>query len=256
MAIAKRTKPAPKPESRGPGYKPQPIILGPKTQPARKVNSKTKRPAEIESSAITHSNHPMSKQEARAAIEKLKDNVHSVMKICYELAERKGYEALGYKTFKECVTNELKDIVKYDYAHKLKQAGVVHMIVCPDKPMGEIPEGVLRPLHKLTDDEKKLVWGRVSDENTEVTSETILKAIESEVLSKKATKSKRQNHVDFPAELKNSLRQNALTLLKEYNQGSSAQTVSKKQFDEALKTLMKNIHKHLLGQYEILYPDK
>ncbi|HEY8036164.1 MAG TPA: hypothetical protein VIF37_11335 [Methylobacter sp.] len=254
MAIAKRTEPASKLKPREPA---QPIKLKPQKKPAKKINSKTKLPAEIESSAMTNNSHPMSKQEAYAAIEKLKDNIHSVMEICYVLAERKGYEALGYKTFKECVITELRDTVKYDYAHKLKQAGVVHMIVCPDKPMGEIPEGVLRPLHKLTEDEMKLVWERVSDENTEVTSEAILNAIELEGLSKKARKPKRQNHIDFPSELQNSLMQNALTLLKEYNQSSgSSPTVSKKRFDEALKSLMKNIHKHLLAQYEVLYPDK
>ena len=101
----------------------------------------------------------MSRHEAGIAIFKIKNNVSSIMQMCYELDARKGYKALGYNSFKECVMKELAGIINYDYAFKMKNAGYVHRVVCPDLVMGSIPEGTLRLLHPLkSDEDKKEVW--------------------------------------------------------------------------------------------------
>lgn len=90
------------------------------------------------------------------------------MKLCYLLSAKKGYKALGYKDFKECIMKELRGTISYDYAHKLKNAGEVHMVVCPELPMGEVPEGVLRELHGLEEQEMKDVWQKAIDSNDEL----------------------------------------------------------------------------------------
>jgi len=93
----------------------------------------------------------MTKTEARNAINTIKNSKCSLMKTCYELEIRKGYLALAYDSFKECIEIELVGVIKYDYAIKMKNAGQVHMSVCPEIPMGEVSEGVLRPLYRLDD---------------------------------------------------------------------------------------------------------
>jgi len=97
----------------------------------------------------------MTKTEARDAIKTIKKNLCSLMEICHQLDTRKGYRALGYSSFKECVARELADVVDYEYAIKLKNSGRVHMCVCPEIPMGEVSDGVFRPLHRFSDAMRK-----------------------------------------------------------------------------------------------------
>jgi hypothetical protein len=74
-----------------------------------------------------------------------------------ELYEREGWSALGYNTWRECVTAEFNSSQAYLY-RQLEAAQTEKVI----SPIGEkeIPESQLRPLTKLKDnpDQQREAW--------------------------------------------------------------------------------------------------
>jgi len=194
---------------------------------------------------------------------------------CYELETRKGYLALGYTSFKECVANELVGVVEYDYAIKLKNAGEVHMCVCPEIPMGQISEGVLRPLHRLTDAKRKEVRDivvKTYGDFRKVKGPMLTEIIESHDLvapakdGKSETKAKTQTSIVangpkdvldpkiiINTKLQKKMRITVLDLLKENTTGNKHHSVSKKSFEAALNTMLDDLFEFLYGHYENIY---
>lgn len=202
----------------------------------------------------------MTKKEAIDCIDEFKKNTGENMKICYDLFIRKGYLALGYESFKECVAVELTDIVKYDYALKLKNAGEVHVVVAPNLPMGTFSEGVLRPLHKYPDEVKKEIWGIATEENEDIediTGNTLIEIIEDEGFST-APESKKKGQateIKISSKLRSRIRSETLEAIKELSIKAGSNPVSKKYFDQALKIIFDDVRAYISGKYEKLYPE-
>lgn len=209
-------------------------------------------------------NNDMTKTEARKAINTIKNNMCSLMETCYEFETRNGYAALGYKSFKECVEIELVGVIKYDYAIKMKNAGQVHLIVCPEIPMGEVSEGVLRQLYRLTDAKRKAVWNaavrKCGGDYTEVTEPMITEIIEAKGLAAPVKDDKANGPKDvldpkiiLKARLQKEMRLTVLELLQENATGNKHRPASKEYFEAALNSILDDLFHFLSGHYKSLY---
>lgn len=205
----------------------------------------------------------MDEVEARECVEEIKFKLKSVMRLCYELDVRKGYEALGrpeyengYPNFKTCVMKELAGVINYDYAHKMKNAGEVHMVVCPEIPMGSVPESVLRPMHGLPYEEMKEVWKRAVMKCKDV--EKVKKPIIEEVIKtggfeKISTKTKTPINIEVPHALTVAMQKNAFNLIKNHDLINGNAPVSKTNFNKALGLLFNEVRSYVSDRYEKLH---
>lgn len=207
----------------------------------------------------------MTRLEAQDCIGKIKSKINSIMRLCYELATRKGYEVLGYKDFKECVMKELAGVIGYDYAHKMKNAGEVHVVVCPKLPMGTVPESVLRPMHRLSDDEMKEVWDSTVKEDVDgapiiptandITSTIKAIGFADDIIDVKDLKRSLRD-IEFSPKLKKHFKEDIEDLIEEYIKKSSitpTPPVSKEHFEKTVRILLNALRTTILGEYEKLY---
>ncbi len=95
---------------------------------------------------------PMIYKEAREVADQIKGNMNNVRYLVLDLYEREGWSALGYASWRDCVTKEFQNSQAYLY-RQLEAAQTEKVI----SPMGEkeIPERQLRPLTKLRDNPEK-----------------------------------------------------------------------------------------------------
>jgi len=100
---------------------------------------------------------PMIYKEAREVVDKINANMNNVRYLVLDLYEREGWSALGYGSWRECVTAEFKNSQAYLY-RQLEAAQAEKVI----SPIGEneIPESQLRPLTKLRDnpEQQREAW--------------------------------------------------------------------------------------------------
>lgn len=102
----------------------------------------------------------MTEREARQCVDVIRHGVESVRQSLYELYQREGWQALGYASWRECVTAEFGQSQRYLY-RELDAAKVEVNISCGEVwPMGQIPERQLRPLAALPPDEQREAWER------------------------------------------------------------------------------------------------
>lgn len=98
----------------------------------------------------------------------------------YQLKELSGWVALGYKSWRECVTKEFH--AKQAQCYRQLKAAEIEMNITPDSDVGSIPERVLRPLSRMTPEQQKIAYdfvsmlkggGRVTSGDTQAVSEAI-----------------------------------------------------------------------------------
>ena len=199
--------------------------------------------------------------EALQAIIQLQDNTYSSMQLCYGLSSRKGYKALGYDDFKTCIEEKLKGYINYDYALKMKNAGEVHLVVCPELSMGEVPESVLRPMHKLSDEVKKEVWEKAYNERGGKTTATVVLNAIKEVQGLKVNLydseiSQRLFNFDPSSELVEQLDEAGLALIKEFFKKCppldlyTDTTISKGHFEKTVKFVLRRLGYRIVDQYK------
>jgi len=106
---------------------------------------------------------PMIYQEAKECVGKINANMTNIRGLVLELYERKGWEALGYASWRECVTAEFQQNERYLY-RQLEAAQTAKQI-CPIGQKDLIPESQLRPLTKLRDnpEAQKEAWQQAVD---------------------------------------------------------------------------------------------
>lgn len=235
------------------------------SQPLIEEKHKNKKTALIEAASSTQ----MTQSEAQDAINKIKDNMCSLMELCYLLEKRKGYFALGYSSFKECVKKELAGVINYDNAFKLKNAGQVHMSVCPQLPMGEISEGVLRVLHTVPEGKRKNIFNiaikKCGDIN-KVKSSLLTAIIKSQDLAKPLKQGKenvegnryhpksiKNKTILMNAKLQEKLCHKVYHLLKQDRVTHNHRPASFEIFEEALNIMLNEIFDYLCDNYENIY---
>lgn len=104
----------------------------------------------------------MTETEARYYVDEIKSHVGKARAMLLDLYEREGWRALGYSSWRECVTGEFGKGQSYMY-YQLQAAQVernISTIVENDKP---IPEGQLRPLTSLPPEMQVQAWRQAVD---------------------------------------------------------------------------------------------
>ncbi len=106
--------------------------------------------------------HRMTDPEAKECVAKINANMNNVRKLVLELYEREGWTAMGYQSWRECVTAEFKQ--GQSYLYRQLEAAQIEKIISPNGEK-EIPESQLRPLTKLKDKPEKLLvaWKQAMD---------------------------------------------------------------------------------------------
>lgn len=98
-------------------------------------------------------------QEARECVDKINSNMNNIRTLILDLYEREGWSALGYQSWRECVTKEFQQNQNYLY-RQLEAAQVEKNILPIGKTSERIPESQLRPLVFLRDnpEQQREVW--------------------------------------------------------------------------------------------------
>lgn len=89
----------------------------------------------------------MTEDEARQCIAAIKGHVVSIRALILDLEERRGWEALGYRSITACLISEFPSDSKTKLIRTLEAARIERHIQVV--PIGTYPESQLRPLNKL-----------------------------------------------------------------------------------------------------------
>jgi hypothetical protein len=128
----------------------------------------------------------MTAAEARERVDQIKSQFGEIRKLVLDLFERKGWEALGYGSWRECVITEFTESQAHLYrlldAAKIEKdlsQGVENQnAISPNGETAPIPEGVLRPLSKLKEPEKRrTAWKKATENNPKPTAREVAKAV-------------------------------------------------------------------------------
>lgn len=104
----------------------------------------------------------MNEEEARQVVDDIKRGINTVRARIYELDRRKGWKALGYRSFSACCLKEFPELHERTIKKQLHAAQVEETLkrqLGPDGPkfVGSTPETHLRPLVSVKNDEETLV---------------------------------------------------------------------------------------------------
>lgn len=101
---------------------------------------------------------PMLYKEARGIVDRINASINNVRVLILELYEGEGWTALGYESWRECVTAEFKNSQAYLY--RQLEAAQTEKVISPMGEKLEIPERQLRPLTKLKDnpEQQREAW--------------------------------------------------------------------------------------------------
>jgi len=104
----------------------------------------------------------MTEQEARQAVDDIKRGINTVRARIYDLDRRKGWKALGYRSFAACCMEEFPELHARTIEKQLGAARVEAKLqdLRPDGrnfKIGDMPEAHLRPLVSVKNDDETLV---------------------------------------------------------------------------------------------------
>jgi hypothetical protein len=103
----------------------------------------------------------MTEQEARQAVDDIKRGINTVRARIYDLDRRKGWKALGYRSFTACCMEEFPElhertIRRQLYAAQIEDSLKKELGPAGPKNLGDIPEKHLRPLVSVKNDPETL----------------------------------------------------------------------------------------------------
>jgi len=113
--------------------------------------------------AVQHDlSHDMNEREAREVVDDIKKGINTVRARIYELDRRKGWKALGYRSFAACCMEEFPELHARTIQRQLAAAQVEESLkeLRPEGrnfKVGDIPEKHLRPLVSVKNDDETLV---------------------------------------------------------------------------------------------------
>ena len=117
----------------------------------------------------------MDEKEAKSAINSFIRNTSKAGVQILNLFERRGWKALGYRSWEAFLRNEFQN---YDvtYLNRLRDAAKT----CRTLKIkhGEWPESVTRPMNGYKDEEKILIWRTVNDRYKKITAKVVEDTIE------------------------------------------------------------------------------
>ena len=112
--------------------------------------------------SVLASDVEMSEQEARQAVDDIKRGINTVRARIYDLDRRKGWKALGYRSFAACCMEEFPELHARTIEKQLGAARVEAKLkdLRPNGrnfKIGDMPETHLRPLVSVKNDDETLV---------------------------------------------------------------------------------------------------
>lgn len=116
----------------------------------------------VANATLLVSDEQMSEHEARQAVEDIKKGINTVRARIYDLDRRKGWKALGYRSFTACCIEEFPELHERTIRRQLYAAQIEDTLkkeLGPNGPkkLGDIPEAHLRPLVSVKNDDETLV---------------------------------------------------------------------------------------------------
>jgi hypothetical protein len=103
---------------------------------------------------------PMIYKEARECADQINANLTNLRALVVDLHDRKGWLALGYANWTECVQKEFRQAARYIF-YQYKAAEIEQNVSdCTKVQLGTIPETHLRPLAKLPPDQQREAWSQ------------------------------------------------------------------------------------------------
>jgi hypothetical protein len=111
----------------------------------------------------------MNELEARQAVDDIKRGINTVRARIYDLDRRKGWKALGYRSFAACCMEEFPELhhrtIQRQLAAAQVEAKLQELRPAGRNPIGDIPEKHLRPLAPVKNDDETLVAAFTSAQN-------------------------------------------------------------------------------------------
>ena len=112
--------------------------------------------------SVLASDTEMSEQEARQAVDDIKRGINTVRARIYDLDRRKGWKALGYRSFTACCMEEFPELHARTIQRQLAAAQVEqtlksHGQLAVSHKVGDMSEYQLRPLVSVKNDDETLV---------------------------------------------------------------------------------------------------
>lgn len=101
----------------------------------------------------------MSPEEALTTVRKINEHMNSARVLVLDLYERRGWEALGYLSWRECVVSEFS--ASQSYLYRQLEAAQIEKNISPMGEIGTIPERHLRPLTTLEPAQQIEAWNEV-----------------------------------------------------------------------------------------------
>lgn len=103
----------------------------------------------------------MTTDEARECVTRINSHMNSARSELLRLYEGRGWQALGYASWRECVTAEFER--SYQYLYQQLEAARIEGRISAIAEKGVIPEGQLRPLAALTPMEQPIAWQEANE---------------------------------------------------------------------------------------------
>lgn len=125
----------------------------------------------------------MTEGEARECIEDIKRSVEHIRVRVLELYERRGWQALGYGSWRDCVVAEFDQ--SQSYLYRQLQAALIEREISPLGEIGQVPERQLRPLASVPEGKRREVWeaalttapdGKMTARHVEATADAMIPA--------------------------------------------------------------------------------
>jgi hypothetical protein len=139
----------------------------------------------------------MTYKEAKACVDGINSNMNNIRALVLDLYERKGWDALGYESWRECVVKEFKQ--GENYLYKQLAAAQAEKNICTTV---QIPERQIRPLTRLNDDPEKqrVAWQKAVETAPEgkVTAAHVQKVVR-EMVEHPAPRIREQDKIKAPS---------------------------------------------------------
>ncbi|WP_141565575.1 hypothetical protein, partial [Anaplasma marginale] len=103
----------------------------------------------------------MSQTEANEAIAKIKESLMGLRKLLLALWEGRGWQALGYKSMRQCMLAEFGN--SQSLLYRQLKAAKIEKEISPNGEIGKIPEAHLRHIGKLEQSKWRKVWSFINE---------------------------------------------------------------------------------------------
>lgn len=103
------------------------------------------------------------RKDARRLADDIRRDIGRVRRNLLKLYEGRGWEALGYESWRQCVGREFRQAQSHMY--RLLDAARIERNISPEHDVGGVRESVLRPLGRLEAGRQAEAWGMAVGES-------------------------------------------------------------------------------------------